>query len=39
MKNSTNATPTAGPLASSLQGQMQIEPKMTNTKSMKASSK
>lgn len=39
MKNETKATPTDGPLKSSLEGQMQIEPKMTNTKSMKASQK
>jgi hypothetical protein len=39
MKNGTSATPTEGPLKSSLEGQMQIEPKMTSTKSMKAGSK
>jgi hypothetical protein len=39
MKNSTNQTPTDGPLKEALEGQMQIEPKMTNTKSMKASQK
>lgn len=39
MKNSTSATPTDGPLKSSLEGQMQIEPKMVSTKSMKAGSK
>lgn len=39
MKNSTNVTPTDGPLKSSLEGQMQIEPKQTSTKSMKASTK
>ena len=39
MKNSTSATPTDGPLKSSLEGQMQIEPKFTSTKSMKAGSK
>lgn len=39
MINSTVKTPTEGPLKSSLEGQMQIEPKMTSTKSMKAGSK
>lgn len=39
MINSTGKTPTEGPLKSSLEGQMQIEPKMTSTKSMKAGSK
>jgi len=39
MKNSTSATPTDGPLKSSIEGQMQIEPKMTSTKSMKTGSK
>jgi hypothetical protein len=39
MKNSTSPTPKDGPLSSSLEGQMQIEPKMTSAKSMKAGSK
>ena len=39
MKNSTTKTPTDGPLKEALEGQMQIEPKMTATKSMRASSK
>lgn len=39
MLNSTSKSPTEGPLKSSLEGQMQIEPIMTNTKSMKAGSK
>jgi len=39
MKNSTSATPTDGPLKSSLEGQMQIEPNMSSTKSMKTCSK
>jgi hypothetical protein len=39
MKNATSQTPTDGPLKDSLTGQMQIEPKMTKTSSMKASSK
>jgi hypothetical protein len=36
MINKTDKTDTSGPLKSSLEGQMQIEPIMTNTKSMKA---
>jgi hypothetical protein len=39
MKNSTTATPTDGPLKDSLSGQMQIEPKMSKTSSMKAGTK
>lgn len=37
--NGTSKTPTDGPLKSSLEGQMQIEPEMTSTSSMKASDK
>lgn len=37
MINSTNKCPTDGPLKEALEGQMQIEPKFTSTKSMKAS--
>jgi hypothetical protein len=37
MINSTNKTPTDGPLAESLDGQTYVEPKFTNTKSMKGS--
>ena len=39
MINSTSKTPTEGPLKEALEGQMQIEPVMTSTKSMKASQK
>lgn len=37
MINSTSKAPQDGPLKSSLDGQMQIEPVMVSTKSMKAS--
>lgn len=34
--NASDKTPTDGPLKESLEGQMQIEPVMTSTASMKA---